>query len=746
MANDLKAVIQKLKKLPFYQNNIEKVIELPPRPAHYQKLKCQLSQPVMQYLRSKNIKKLYTHQVEAIEKLINKENIIITTSTASGKTLAFLLPILDELCKNKKATALLIYPLKALSNDQYKLIKEIDKISELNLNPGIYDGDTPQELKAKIRNQSRLILTNPYELHQSICYHYKWASFFKNLKYIVIDEAHSYRGVFGSNTALLFRRLKRILKHYNATVSYVLSSASIANPLQFARILIGENFKLISEDGSPEARRYLILWNSQKTECSSFLQTRDIFLTLISNGLQTLCFVKSRKAAEILASWVKEKTAKKVLAYRAGYLPSERREIENALKERKIDGVVATPALELGIDIGSLDAVIISGFPNSIASFWQQAGRTARKLQDSLIIFVALEDVLEQYLLRNPQPLLQREFEKLYLCPTNFQLLVSHVLCACSELPLKPEKERKIWQKDIKEELSELKRHNLVASSAHGYIYIGGGRPQAAISLDDIETDEFEIICNDKLIETITLRRAYREAHPSAVILRQAKTYLVEKFDLEAKKIWVKEKELDYYTESLKQEMVTIDLALEKKKCRNIKIYLGFLNIREKYIGYRVKKFDQVIGYHELDLPLITYRTQGIWFTIPTSILQSCQKQGFDPAGGLHGLEHLLIGLSPLIASCDRNDLGGLAEFMNLESGKATVFIYEGYRDGVGIAEILFQNFEELLIICSDTIKKCSCEMGCPSCIYSPKCGNNNKPMDKYAASFIIERINSTKP
>jgi DEAD/DEAH box helicase domain-containing protein len=743
MIASIESIIESFKRFSWYQENIERVIKIPKRKATYKELNLKLLSQFENYFPILKIKNLYAHQALAIEKILDKKNIIITTSTASGKTFAFLLPILNELEKNLKATALLIYPLKALTNDQYNLIEKIKEISNINLNASVYDGDTPQSKRAFIRKNARIILTNPYELHQTISYHYKWSKFFKNLKFVVIDETHRYRGIFGSNVALLIRRLRRIFEFYGSIPIFILSSASMSNPLDFAQKLTNLKFELISEDGSPQGGKFLIFWNTTKCNLSSFLQTRDIFLNLINRKLQTLCFVKSRKASELISSWAKEKIKEdKIFSYRAGYLPEKRREIENDLKNGKIQGVVSTNALELGIDIGSLDAIIISGFPNSISSFWQQMGRASRKAQSSLIIFIGLADALEQYILKNPKTILNRNFEKVFVSPQNKYLALKHILCASSELPIK-EKERNIWGFELKEFISELEKENLIFKSEKGYVFIGGGRPQAVVSLESLSEESIEIISDGKVIETMDINRAYREAYKGAVILNQGRTFLIEELDLKNKKAWAKEKQLDYYTEPLKRENIKIKSIFKSKKLKNneISFYFGLLNVVENYFAYRIKKFDRVISYNEINLPPLEFESHGIWFTLPSDIIEGCKRKGFDFAGGLHGLEHLMIALAPIKGSCDRNDLGGISDPFNEKTNSPTIFIYESYPQGVGIVDLLFSDFKEFLGICFQHIKKCSCENGCPSCILSPKCGNNNQPMDKKASIFILEKI-----
>lgn len=729
----LEEILKEIKSQNWYQKNLVQVKNIPSRSALFGQLKIELSDEVKAFLKRKGITELYLHQIEAIEKIIAGENLIITTQTSSGKTLCFLIPILQAIVEDKTARALLIYPLKALSNDQYMLLKEI---KELNFSAGIYDGDTPASKRPYIRENANIILTNPYELHQVLPYHFKWSKFFKNLKYIVIDEAHRYKGIFGSNISNLIHRLKRILNYYCAKPVYVLSSASLGNPLEFASKLTGEKFHHISYDGSPQAEKIILLWNSKSSDPSYLLQVKQILLQLIEHGFKTLCFLKSRRNVELLKSWLKPYNDK-IASYRAGYLPQVRREIEKGLREGKIEAVLSTNALELGIDIGELNAVIITGFPGSISSFWQQAGRAGRREKKALIFYLGLEDALEQYLLNHPEILLDPKFENANLEPRNPYIYARHLLCASSELPLQEEE----IPPDKKEVIKKLEDKKLISHTTHGYIYTGGGRPQGFVSLENISDDSVELIVEGKVFETMDYQRTLREIYPGAIYLSQGKSYLVKKLDLKNKIAELKAKEVDYYTELIKLEEVKIK---EKFKCIKDSLYslnYGFCEITENYIGYKVKKFDHVLGFKELDLPESEFLASTIWIELALEVRKKIQTQGLDYEGGLHALEHLLIAIAPLIASCDRNDLGGRAYPVYPDTGSPCIFIFESYQGGVGIAERLYLEFDKFLNIALNHIKNCSCESGCPSCVLSPKCGNNNTPMDKSSAISILSQL-----
>ncbi len=724
-------LLSRLKAKPWYQNNVVKVATLSPRSPRYKDLEIDLSPVVKKFLATRGITKLYTHQTEAITKIRDGYNVIITTSTSSGKTLSFLIPILEEMSKNPHSRALLIYPLKALTNDHYKLLQEI---KELNFKAGIYDGDTPSDRRSEIREYANIILTNPYELHHVLTYHYKWSNFFRNLKFVVLDEAHVYKGVFGSNVSNLIYRLKRIINYYSALPQYILSTASIGNPVEFAHKLIGEDFIHIGgyKDGSPQPRKDIILWNTVNSPLSYLQQVKEITQELINLNIRTLCFVKTRRNVEFLCSWMEDRK-REIASYRAGYLPDIRRRVESNLKNGKLKVVMATTALELGIDIGVLDAVLILGFPGSISSFWQQAGRAGRANKPAIIFFLGLHDALDQYLLNHYEILLNPEFEVLNIAPFNPYIYSRHLICASSELPLK----RKELSGYAQEMVTSLSQAGIVGKTPQGYIYIGGGRPQEFVSLDNFSQDVVEIVVEGKILEVIDYYRALRETYPGAVYLNQAKTYIIESLDLDKKRAIAREEKVDYYTQAIEDEEVSIIEIKSNKKLKFLNINYGWCQITHRILGYKIKKAGQVLTYKPLDLPPLEFNSATLWLEIDENLERKI-PQDLNYAGGLHGLEHLFVGLAPLIACCDRNDLGGRAYPFYSNLGKPCIFIFEAFPGNVGIVENLYSRIEEFLEMAFIRIKECHCHSGCPSCVLSPKCGNNNQPMDKQCARFIL--------
>ncbi|MBT9145678.1 MAG: RNA helicase CrhR [candidate division WS2 bacterium] len=742
-------IISALKKNSRYKDRVEHIEILLPKEPIYGELKKDLSRNIKNYLLKKSIK-LYKHQCDAIESLRAGKSVIITTPTASGKTLAFNIPIFERLARDKSATALYLYPTKALSNDQLKVIKEFESLSGIGVNPNVYDGDTPPNKRPKIREISRIIISNPYELHQVLPWHYKWQKFFGNLKFVVIDEAHQYRGVFGSNVAFLIRRLRRICSFYGSEPQFILSTATLANPIEFGENLIGHQFNLISNDGSPKGKKYFIFYNPYFDgvgTLSIHQETKDLFLFFVRNNLQTLCFTVSRKMAELIALWSKKELKEsesylvdKITAYRAGYLPVERRGIENNLKNGILKGITSTNALELGIDVGSLDSVVISGYPGTIISTWQQAGRSGRGVSGSLATLVAFQNPLDQYFMRHPKIFFDKSHEHAIIDLSNPYIVSGHLMCAASELPIQLGEDGIYFGDDAEDILKALEKQGLVQDTPNGWVYSGKGRTTEAVSLANISSEIFKVICDGELLETMDRTQAYREAHKGAVLLHQGETYMVEDLDLKNSLVQVKKRDVDYYTEAMKVVDITIIEEIEKKEIGNFAFSFGDVEVNEQYVGYKIMKYDKVIGMEGLDLPPLNYKTMGLWFTIPEDIRKKIKDENLDFAGGLHGIEHAMIGIMPFHVMCDRWDLGGVSTSNHPDTMEPTIFIYDGFEGGIGLTEKSFELIVEIVKMTYELVRDCKCENGCPACIYSPKCGNGNKPLDKKGTILVLKK------
>lgn len=732
----IKKLIQKIKSENYYKGQIVNIIEFDSKDPIFAD-DLPLIPELRKYLNSMNIKNLFSHQYQAIVKLREGKNIIISTPTASGKTLAFDMPVLEEIKKNNETTALFIYPAKALSNDQLNTLLNIKKISGLNFEAGIYDGDTPSDKKKILREKANIIISNPYELHQIIPFHWKWKKFLTNLKFIVLDEAHRYRGIFGSNIAMLIRRFKRILKFYGSKPQFIISTASLANPEEFCSKLTGECFDLIDKSGSPAGKKYLILWDSSLfPEKSVYTQTKDILLTSVSENYQTLCFTTSRKLSELISMWSnKEIKNREIFSYRAGYSPETRRDIEKKFKNGEIKGIVSTNALELGIDIGNLDIIIISGYPGSIISFWQQAGRAGRKMQESAIFYLPYEDALEKYLLKNPEILTGMNFENAIISLENPNILTGNILCAASELPIT---DKKLFiDVNCENIIDKLTEKGLLTSTPKGYIYSGNVRPQDIVSLDNTGGKNIKIKVDGKILEEISINRAFREAHPGAVYLHQNETFVIKKLNVEEGIAYARRENVDYYTEALKNEEVKIIDIIKSKNFKNFKLYFGRVAVTEFYKSYRIKKSGYAVSQEILNLPPLNFTSESVWLELDDSIKNKIDDLRLDFNGAIHATEHALIALSPIFAMCEPDDLGGVS-YPIYENDKSMIFIYDAYEGGIGICAKLFEIFPALIEKTLDMIKKCECESGCPYCVYSSKCGNNNNPIDKKGAINLL--------
>jgi DEAD/DEAH box helicase domain-containing protein len=694
---------------------------------------------------------LYSHQCDLVNAIRRGEDAIITTPTASGKTLAFALPMLETLAENPDARGLVLYPTKALANDQLGSFREIEKFTGIPAHAAIYDGDTPQGNRASIREHSRLILSNPHELHQVLSWHNRWRTFLSGLRFIVIDEAHRYRGVFGSHIAFVIRRLRRICRFYGADPRFILSTATLANPGEFAERLTGRKVTLIRDDGSPRGRKHFVLYNpffDGIGERSTHQETKDLIVSCVRENVPALCFTGSRKMAELVGLWAKEdlrrvhpKAAECITSYRAGYLPEERRAIERKLKSGELLSVVSTNALELGIDIGSLDAVILSGYPGTMMATWQQAGRAGRSGSDSVAILVGFESPLDQFFMRHPEQFFGRPHEHAIIDTQNPYILSGHMLCAASELPIDEEQDRPYFGEKFDAMLGTLEAHRLLRKTPRGWVYAGRGRAAEAVQLDSISTDTFRVMCSGRLLETIDRPHAYREAHKGAILLHQGESYLVREMDLDAGVIRVAKTDADYYTQAMQEVDLTVKDRERSHDLHEITLSFGDVEVSEHFVAYKVKQFDTVLDVVPLDLPPLTYGTKALWFIIPREIETMVLAAGLDFAGGLHAVEHALIALMPFHVVCDRCDIGGLSTPTYRESGVPTIFIYDAYEGGIGLAEKGYEIFSMLVAMARELVTECPCEEGCPACVYSPKCGNDNRPIDKQAATLILREI-----
>jgi DEAD/DEAH box helicase domain-containing protein len=690
---------------------------------------------------------LFAHQRETWDAARRGEHVVVTTGTASGKTLAFNLPVLDAIAHDPKLRTLYLYPTKALAQDQ---ARNLAAFKLPRTRAAIYDGDTPGERRWQIRRWANLILTNPDMLHVGILPHHdRWGDVLSNLRYVVVDEAHVYRGVFGSHVGNVLRRLRRLARVYGAEPQFLLASATVANPGELAQSLLGVDVTVVGTDAAPRSERTVALWNPALLDeelgqrASAIGEATRLYAALVSRGLRTICFAKSRRSAELIHRFtvdrVEPATAKRLAPYRAGYTPEQRREIERRLVEGELLGVAATDALELGIDIGLLDCAISVGFPGTVASLRQQWGRAGRR-GHGLALLVATEDALDQYFMREPDALLGRRVEAAILDHANPRVLDGHVLSAAFEGPLDDADRATLGDEALERAalLPELKH------TPAGYVWAGKDYPAARLSLRSSTPDAVTVVEEETgaLLGLVELERAYSTVHDGAVYLHLGEPYLVSTLDLESRTALVMPFHGDWYTMA-KEESDTAILEERRRERRlGLDLSFGSVVVTEQVVAYQRRRIStqETIDLIALDLPETTFETEAVWY-VPTD----GQLEGFEQLpkllGSLHAAEHTMIALLPLWAMCDRWDIGGLSTNLHRQTGRPTVFIYDGHSGGVGITERGFEIFEGWVEDTAQLLERCPCERGCPSCVQSPKCGNLNEPLDKAGALTLLRRM-----
>ena len=716
----------------------ERYIE--PEPAKYSEPEARLNENLRKTLRKKGINRFFTHQAEGIDLIRKGHNVIIMTPTASGKSLIYNIPVLEAVIKDPSAKALYLFPLKGLEQDQIKALRELAADLDISHPAEVYDGDTTAYRRKKIRESfPNIIFSNPDMLHLALnAFHTKWAEFFKNLKFVVIDEIHTYRGVFGSHVAQVFRRLRRICNYYGSNPQFIACSATIANPGGLAGSLTGIEFKVIDRNGAPSGGKHIIFLNPFG---STYTTATKALKLCLDSGLKTIAFTKARKITELIYSWLVEASGKYrdiTSSYRAGFLPSERREIEQKLFSGELQGVVSTSALELGVDIGGLDACILAGYPGSIASTWQRAGRVGRHGQDAIIIMAGLKDALDQYFMRNPDDFFGRSHEAVVIDSLNTSILKQHLQCAASEIYLRPD-DAVYDTAGLMPVINELVAEKLLSPGKREDTWFTPGHfLHRDVSIRGIGKG-FSVFTADKRIAEINGARVFREAHPGAIYLHKGRQYRVEELDLENSKVLCKEVNVPYYTKAISHEETKIINEIEKRK----NIRWGNLKTTYTVTGYWEKKLlsQGKTGRYPVELPSWTFETQGLWIILDNNLEQKVTNKNLDFAGGLHALEHVSISALPLFAMCDKNDIGGTS--YHLYPGLATpaIFIYDGFQHGVGLTKRGFDVFGQWLDATEKIIIDCPCEEGCPSCVQDSQCGSGNDPLDKNAALLILGEI-----
>jgi DEAD/DEAH box helicase domain-containing protein len=720
------------------------------RDGEYEVIPNGVAPSIREALARTGVEQLYSHQARAFESAEAGRNVVITTASASGKSLCFNLPVLNALAAGDKSRALYLYPTKALTQDQ---IRKLQALKLPFVRPGVYDGDTPSDHRPQIRGRSNILLTNPDMLHIGILPHRdSWQDFFFNLKYVVIDEAHTYRGVFGSHVANVIRRLRRVCAIYGGEPHFLLTTATIANPGELAASLTGLDCELIGHDGSPRGERQIVFWNPPFVDealgirKSVFSEAATLFTDLLARRVRAIVFSRTRKGTELVYKYAAQRLeeiepslVQAISPYRGGYTPAQRREIESGLFEGKLLGVVSTSALELGIDVGGIDAVITATFPGTVASLWQQWGRAGRGAQPSLAVYIAGQDALDQFFMVHPDELLERDVESAILDFQNEQIFAGHLGAAAFEAPLAAGDE-KFFGPEMAPAVTALESQGRLRRRNGTHIWARPEFPAASIHLRSSSADTFTIVVESTgaVLGQVEAERAFVFVHPGAIYMHLGETWQVRRLDLGGRVALVRPILADYYTQPKKETMVEIEERLMVRSAAGVELSFGKVLATEHVIAYQKKQLsdNQVLEIVELELPEQSFHTEGLWFALPDLITGSVEPT--DLLGALHATEHGLIALLPLFAMCDRWDIGGLSTEMHWQTGGPSIFVYDGHPGGIGITRKGFTSFEELVTGTLALIAACRCKSGCPSCIQSPKCGNLNEPLSKAGALEIL--------
>jgi DEAD/DEAH box helicase domain-containing protein len=743
---DVEQFLQRLNNADFFRDQITHVEALPERPAVFGDLADGMHPHVQAALAEQGIERLYSHQVAAIEHVRAGRNVVIVTGTASGKTLCYNIPTVEALLADETATALCIYPTKALAQDQLRGIGKFESEERgVQFLAGTYDGDTPQNLRRKLRNGGNVVLTNPDMLHQGILpQHARWNRFFTHLKYVVVDEVHAYRGVFGSHLANVMRRLKRICEHYRSSPQFICCSATIGNPQEHAEHIVGQPMELVNNDGAPHGPKQFVLWNPPPLETAARGKPDDwrvggdrrsplweavhLMTALVKEGVQTIAFVRTRLAAELIFKNCREllrpvsrRLAESIHAYRGGYLPEERREIERKLVSKDILGVASTNALELGIDIGSLDACIVTGYPGTVASLWQQAGRAGRGLDEALVFLVAQNSPIDQFLMMHSEYLFAQNPEQAVVDPDNPHIAVGHIRCAAHELPLADADVASFGQ--FAEPVLELLEEDEAVKHIDGaWYWASQAYPAAEVNLRNIAGPVYtiqDISQGERVIGTIDEISAFAQLHDHAVYLHAAETYFVNKLDIEQKIAHVERRELDYYTQSVQTSQIRVDETESETEWQGGVVGYGDVTVTTSIPMFKKIRFHSrdSLGFEQLELPPQSLETVALWFDPPEAALDRLREQGMVMGEALTGIANCWVEVAPLFVMCDTQDIGAVVDSSCL--GHDALFVYDRYPGGMGYARRSLDRIGEIMGTIRDVIEQCSCDDGCPSCVGS---------------------------
>jgi DEAD/DEAH box helicase domain-containing protein len=731
-------------------------------------------------LRTRGVERPWSHQAAAADLAHAGRHVVVSTGTASGKSLAYHLPVLTALAADPRATALYFAPTKALAADQLRALSEI---APADVRVSVYDGDTPWEEREWVRTYSRFVLTNPDMVHRGVLpRHANWSTFLRRLRYVVIDECHTYRGVFGSHVAHVIRRLRRICARYGSSPVFLLASATVGDPAGTASRLTGLDVTAVTDDGSPRGGVTFALWEPpflpigaganhrdggepSETEApgaensgmeawpqirvSTLRQTADLLTDAVVHGARTLAFVRSRRGAEVVATMTRRALAEavpelagRVAAYRAGYLREERRQLEQALLSGDLLGLASTNALELGVDLVGVDAVVLAGYPGTLASLWQQAGRAGRGARDALCVLVARDDPLDTYLVHHPEALFGRPVEATVLDPSNPYVLGPHLCCAAAEMPL-TEADQALFGDAAAETIERLVAGGYLRRRPTGWYWAGDGRPEVDLRGSGGAPIAIVEESTGRLLGTVDGGASHVQVHTGAVHLHQGESYVVDALDLDDCVALVHAEEPDWSTHARDVTSLTVESIRNVVDAGPVGLFLGTVDVTNQVVSYQRRRIatGEIIDTRPLDLPARQLRTTAVWWTISPAALAAAGVEPADVPGALHAAEHAAIGLLPLVATCDRWDIGGLSTALHADTEAPTVFVYDGHPGGAGFAERAYHVAAEWLRATREAIAACACDHGCPSCVQSPKCGNGNEPLSKDGAVRVLDAV-----
>jgi len=728
----LQELIQRLSNDAEFQKNITKWLTIEPREARFTDFPQELDARLREALLQKGITQLYSHQALAYQKAMQGKNVVIVTPTASGKTLSYNLPIFQTLLQNPETRALYLFPTKALSQDQVREMQDLVHLLKTDIKSFTIDGDTPADIRRTIRAAGHLVVTNPDMLHQGILPHHTlWIKLFENLKFVVLDEIHAYRGVFGSHLANLIRRLKRICRFYGSDPQFICSSATIANPKELAEALIEEPVELIDRNGAPRGEKHFLFYNPPVVHRELGLrrsvvnEVRGIVRRLLPTRAQMIVFARSRLRVEILLTYLRDVAKQlkintdKIRGYRGGYLPRQRREIEKGLKNGDIQVVVSTNALELGIDIGQLDISILAGYPGSVASTWQQAGRAGRRRGTSLTILVASSSPLDQYIIEHPEYFVDKNPETAQIDPDNLYILMSHLKCAAFELPFE---EGETFAKDITGQLLDfLVEEKILRKTGGKYFWMREIYPADEISLRNSSPDNVVIINtgnHNQVIGQVDLFSAPELVHKDAIYIHEGIQYHVDELDWDEKKAYVHPVKVNHYTDAITKTNIKVLDVLQEQTENNYRKAYGELAVSRVTTGFKKIRFNthENIGMGRVHLPELEMQTTALWWEFPEALFADPYFQESVIGEGLKGISYTLQNLIPLYIMCDVNDISVVPMVRAPFSHKPTIYVYDKYQGGIGLSKKIFEIDREVLKGVRDHIKQCPCAHGCPSC------------------------------